>query len=71
MLGGAMLRAGLVDKVMIFVAPKIIGGEGLNLLSGEGVAKISEAYELENLRARQVGVDILLEGEVQHVYRTD
>ena len=69
--GGAMLRAGLVDKVMIFVAPKIIGGEGLNLLSGEGASRISDAYDLKNLRARQVDVDILLEGEVQHVYRAD
>jgi len=69
--GGAMMRAGLVDRVMIFVAPKMIAGDGLNLLSGEGVAKISEAYELKNLQARQVDVDILLEGEVQHVYRAD
>lgn len=70
-LAGAMMRAGLVDRVMIFVAPKILGGVGRGLFSGEGVASISEALPLVNLRARQVGADILLEGEVQHVHRSD
>jgi diaminohydroxyphosphoribosylaminopyrimidine deaminase/5-amino-6-(5-phosphoribosylamino)uracil reductase len=71
MLGGAMMRAGLVDRVMIFVAPKLLGGVGRSLLAGEGVASISEAFPLMNLRARQVDTDILIEGEVHHVHRTD
>lgn len=70
-LGGAMMRAGLVDRVMIFVAPKILGGVGRNLLSGDGVSQISDAYELQNMHARQVDTDILIEGEVQHVHRPD
>lgn len=70
-LGGAMMRAGLVDRVMIFVAPKLLGGVGRALLEGEGAASIRGAYQLQNLRARQVDVDILLEGEVQHVHRSD
>ncbi|MCK4508433.1 MAG: bifunctional diaminohydroxyphosphoribosylaminopyrimidine deaminase/5-amino-6-(5-phosphoribosylamino)uracil reductase RibD [Desulfuromonadales bacterium] len=70
-LGGAMMRAGLVDRVMIFVAPKLLGGVGRSLLAGDGVATISEAFSLINLRARQVDTDILIEGEVHHVHRTD
>ena len=70
-LGGAMMRAGLVDRVMIFVAPKLLGGVGRSLLAGEGVASISEALPLMNLRARLVETDILIEGEVHHVHRTD
>jgi len=70
-LGGAMMRAGLVDRVMIFVAPKILGGVGRSLLSGEGVATISEAFPLMNMRVRQVDTDILIEGEVQHVHWSD
>ncbi len=71
MLGGAMMRAGLVDRVMIFVAPKLLGGVGRGLLAGQGAASISEALSLINLRARQIDTDILLEGEVQHVHRPD
>ena len=70
-LGGAMMRAGLVDRVMIFVAPKIHGGVGRSLLAGEGAASISEAIPLMNMRVRQVDTDILIEGEVQHVHRSD
>ncbi len=70
-LGGAMLRADLVDQVMIFVAPKMLGGDGCGLLAGEGVASISDAWSLTNLRARQIDTDILIEGEVQHVHRSD
>ncbi len=70
-LGGAMIRAGLVDQVMIFVAPKMIGGDGRSLLAGEGVASIGDAWSLKNLRARQIDTDILIEGEVQHVHRSD
>ncbi len=68
-LGGAMLRADLVDQAMIFVAPKMLGGDGRSLLAGEGVASISGAWSLINLRARHIDTDILIEGEVQHVHR--
>ncbi len=70
-LAGAMLRAGLVDRVMIFVAPKLLGGLGRSLFSGEGAATIAEACTLTNLRSRQIDTDILLEGEVQDVYLPD
>jgi diaminohydroxyphosphoribosylaminopyrimidine deaminase/5-amino-6-(5-phosphoribosylamino)uracil reductase len=70
-LGGAMLRAGLIDRLMIFVAPKLLGGVGHSLLAGEGVAGMAGARKVLNLRSRQVGTDILIEGEVQNVHRPD
>jgi diaminohydroxyphosphoribosylaminopyrimidine deaminase/5-amino-6-(5-phosphoribosylamino)uracil reductase len=70
-LAGAMMRAGLVDRVMIFVAPKLLGGIGRSLFAGKGVVSISEAFSLTNLCVRQVDTDILIEGEVQHVHRSD
>ena len=70
-LGGAMLRAGLVDRLMLFVAPKLVGGEGRGLLAGQGAATMAEALTLKNLDARKIDTDILLEGEVHNVYRPD
>ncbi len=70
-LGGAMLRAGLVDRMMVFVAPKLLGGIGRSLFAGKGVASISEAFHLTDMRTSHVDTDILIEGEVQHVHRTD
>jgi diaminohydroxyphosphoribosylaminopyrimidine deaminase / 5-amino-6-(5-phosphoribosylamino)uracil reductase len=54
-LAGAFLEAGLVDKLLLFVAPKL-SGEGPFLLPG-----LESALELRHLASRQVGEDVLLE----------
>ncbi len=70
-LGGAMLRAGLIDRLMLFIAPKLLGGQGRGLLAGEGVDRMADALTLNHLDARRVDKDILLEGEVHNVHRPD
>ena len=54
-LAGAFFRAGLVDKLLLFVAPKLSGVEGPGL-----VAALPEAVTLSRLSARPVGQDVLL-----------
>lgn len=62
----ALLKAGLVDKVHAFIAPKIIGGrEALTSVEGDGFAELSEAVELEDTTVEQLGPDILLTGYVK------
>lgn len=64
-LAGAMLRGGLVDRVMLFVAPLLFGGgDGQGLFSGLGVQGLAEAFRLTDLRVDRSGEDILIEGEV-------
>ena len=59
----SMFRAGLIDKVFAFVAPKIIGGKNaLTPVEGAGVEKLSDAVQLENLTAEKIGTDILICG---------
>ena len=70
-LAAAMLKKELIDRMMIFIAPLLIGGEGRGLFAGLGVDRLSRAYSLETLRSRQLGRDILLEGEVHYVHRPD
>ena len=58
----AALKAGLVDKVMLFVAPLIIGGEGAKTcVEGQGFKYLTEAIRLKGLISRPVGEDLLLE----------
>ena len=57
----ALLAAGLVDRLMLFVAPRLLGG-GLDWLSGEGPLRVADALRLEDLRVRRVGEDLLLTG---------
>ncbi len=62
----ALVRQGLVDRVAFFVAPLLIGGRGAPTpMDGSDVAELSEAIALCELRARPVGADFLLEGEIQ------
>lgn len=66
--GGAEVHGGffydnLVDKVYLFFAPKIIGGNrAVPMVGGMGVDKVAEALVLRNLRLRRFGDDIMVEG---------
>jgi len=59
---GAMLRAGLVDEVKLFVAPIFIGGDGIPVVEGQGVMVVNEAPRLAEVRTRRLGDDVLIEG---------
>ncbi|WP_049823078.1 bifunctional diaminohydroxyphosphoribosylaminopyrimidine deaminase/5-amino-6-(5-phosphoribosylamino)uracil reductase RibD [Thermobaculum terrenum] len=62
-LHGALLDVGLADKIVAFVAPKLIGGEGAPApVGGRGVADMASALELADVRVTQVGRDLLIEG---------
>lgn len=60
------LQEGIVDKVMNFIAPKILGGSNApTVVGGAGIEKMEDAINLKNLKIRPVGKDFLLEGYVE------
>ncbi len=60
-------EAGIVDKVMFFVAPKIVGGhDAITAVEGEGIARMADAIVLERMLARPIGSDLLIEAYVKH-----
>jgi len=61
-LAGAALAAGVVDKVALFYAPKMLGGAGTPLLAGPAPGLINESFLLHEMRVRRIGNDILVEG---------
>ncbi len=70
--GGTTLASafetGIVDKVMFFVAPKIIGGhDAVTAVEGEGAKRMVDVVHLETMTARPVGEDILIEAYVKNV----
>ena len=66
-LNGAALEAGVVDKVLLFYAPRIMGTRGVPFArtSKEWFAK---GPALTNLRIRQFGPDFAVEGYLHDVY---
>ena len=60
------LEAGVVDEVMFSIAPKIIGGkEAYTPIGGKGVSYLSQAIEIEELKVRSIGKDLLVYGRVK------
>ena len=64
-INAAALEAGIVDKLMFFVAPKLIGGrDAPGPIGGGGIARLAEAFELRGVRTTQIERDFLIEGYV-------
>lgn len=61
---GALLAAGLVDDVVLFVAPKLVGAGGVPLLDVPGPTTMAAAWRLTAVSTRRVGDDILVAGDV-------
>lgn len=59
----AMLREGLVNEVMAFIAPKIIGGKDAKTpVEGDGFARMPEAVKLRDLTIDKIGEDVVVTG---------
>ncbi|AEP11031.1 bifunctional diaminohydroxyphosphoribosylaminopyrimidine deaminase/5-amino-6-(5-phosphoribosylamino)uracil reductase RibD [Chloracidobacterium thermophilum] len=61
-LAGAFVDARLVDKVTCFLAPRIIGGGGLNAIGGQGATTLEETLNLTDGTIEPVGTDFALTG---------
>ena len=68
--GGSSLNAhaledGIVDKIMFFIAPKIIGGkDSLTAVGGRNFKNLEEAYRVKDVSIKRFGEDILVEGYI-------
>lgn len=60
-LAGSFLAAGLVDRVIAYIAPAVIGGDGLPALSGPGAATIGDARRFTIVDVRRTGPDLRVE----------
>ena len=50
-------RAGLVDEVIVYVAPKLLGSDAQALLQLPGIHTLAEGIQLEFLDVAMVGKD--------------
>jgi diaminohydroxyphosphoribosylaminopyrimidine deaminase/5-amino-6-(5-phosphoribosylamino)uracil reductase len=67
--GGGILASAFqeraVDRVKIFIAPKVFGGEAATTpVEGPGVPDVERAITFERLKTRTVGPDVVIEGQV-------
>lgn len=71
-LHGSLFKSRLVDKVIAFVAPKIIGGTVAKApISGWGINHMSNAVSLSRVSFHQFEEDLCVEGYVRHAGNDD
>ncbi|MDI6758619.1 MAG: bifunctional diaminohydroxyphosphoribosylaminopyrimidine deaminase/5-amino-6-(5-phosphoribosylamino)uracil reductase RibD [Candidatus Omnitrophota bacterium] len=65
MLVGSLFDEGLVDKILFFISPKIIGGKNaISSVMGKGRARIDNVIKVKDMELKHFGEDILIEGNI-------
>ena len=60
------LEDGVIDKIMFFIAPIIIGGrESFPAVGGKTYKRLEEAYRIKDLKIKRIGDDLLIEGYIR------
>ncbi len=61
----SMLKENLVNKVIYFIAPKLLGGvNSTTSIGGEGIESVDNGIKLKNVKYSSFGEDICIEGEI-------
>jgi len=64
-LAWGFLSQGLIDEIVYFYAPKLIGGaEAPGMIGGAGFAKMAQAVMLEKPKLRRLGDDIMMQARI-------
>jgi len=67
---GSLFEAGLVDEVVAFIAPVLIGGvKAPGPVGGQGVQRVIDAHRLVDVTFEQVGEDLMIRGKVRRGYK--
>ncbi len=62
-INASMFEQDLVDKVILFIAPKLIGGRSApTFFEGKGADKISKALVLQDVSYEAIGTDLMMTG---------
>lgn len=59
-LSGALLQAGVVDEIVLYIAPKLLGSDARGLFALPGLEKLADAPALTFSEIRPVGPDLCL-----------
>jgi diaminohydroxyphosphoribosylaminopyrimidine deaminase / 5-amino-6-(5-phosphoribosylamino)uracil reductase len=59
-LAGALIRAGLVDELLLYVAPVLLGEKARPLLDGLGFTEMAQRLRMEIVETRRIGDDLRL-----------
>jgi len=60
---GSVLRAGIVDKIFFFYAPKLLAGDdGIPICQGPGRTRMQDCLNVKHITVHRFGQDVMIEG---------
>jgi diaminohydroxyphosphoribosylaminopyrimidine deaminase/5-amino-6-(5-phosphoribosylamino)uracil reductase len=69
MINWAAINSGVVDKIFLYYAPKIMGGSGaVPFASGVGFRHVADATKVRNVQLHRFGEDFAVEGYIHDPY---
>lgn len=63
----SFIRAKLVDELYLYIAPLIIGSDGLGYFGDMELSKMRNVFRIEDRAIEKIGPDILIRGNVKYV----
>jgi diaminohydroxyphosphoribosylaminopyrimidine deaminase/5-amino-6-(5-phosphoribosylamino)uracil reductase len=54
------IQEGIIDKIVMFVAPKLLGGREVPSIGGAGVERLADAIQLEDCEIMMAGPDFVM-----------
>jgi len=64
-INAAMLKAKLVQRVRLYVAPSLLGGrDATGMIGGRSPGRLTAALTLKHVRTRSLGRDLVVEGDL-------
>ena len=64
-LNASAFRAGLVNRILFYIAPSLLGGQAAKgVMGGHSPKRLAEALPVTDIHVRRLGSDLLLEGDI-------
>jgi len=58
------IKAGIIDKIVAFVAPKILGGREMPAIGGDAFEHLADAVALHDMSSKASGPDLMITGYI-------
>lgn len=58
------LREGVVDKIVFFYCPKIVGGDGISMISDLAIKDMNDALSLKKVCMKKFGNELMIEANL-------
>jgi len=60
----SFLRSKLVDRVIFFYSPRILGADGISMIGNLKIKKVKDSINIKNVRFKGIGEEFYIEGDI-------